>query len=280
MNPPAPRENPSIHVEPRFRVVNGRRLFSIEWVPASGARGTVVYLPPLAEEMNRCRTLVAETARALAADGWRCIVTDLHATGESDGDSDAADWAVWLDDTARLLEQLPADAGPTVLWGLRTGALLAAEVAAAVPAHVSRLLLWQPVTDGSLYLNQYLRVRIASQMVHAGDKETTELLRRRLMAGDALEVAGYPLPGRLAQALDSRKLSALADRISQPVAWVEVVSQEGGAPSPSSRKLIDAWPTPIEVQTVSCPVIWQVHDRERAPQLVQATRQLLGLVDA
>lgn len=263
--------------EPGFIDLGTRRAYAVQWRPTGAMRGTVVYVPPFAEEMNRCRTLAADAARALAADGWRCVLADLHATGESDGETAEADWDTWVADTAQLLQALGPSGGETVLWGMRTGALLAAEVAAAVPERVSRLLLWQPVLDGSLFLNQFLRLRIASQVVHAsGTKETTEGLRQRLAAGEVLEIGGYPLPGPLALALDRRKLAALAGRVPQPMAWVEVASQAGAPASPASRKLIESWPTPIRLETVAGQMVWQVHERADAPEMVQATRRLLG----
>lgn len=266
---------------PQFLHVNGRRLFGLTWQPEGPTLGTLLYLPPMAEEMNRCRSHVAATARAAAAKGWRCVLLDPYATGESEGDTDAADWDLWVTDTVSLLGQLAADgagtdaAQPVVLWGLRSGALLAAEVAVQAPQWVQRLLFWQPVLDGNLFLNQTLRLRIASQMVHDGAKETTDTLRQRLAAGDTLEVAGYPLPGRLAMALKTRKMAALCSGLTQPVSWLEVVSAEGAPVSPASRKVIDTWPTAVALQTVTGPMVWQVYDREDAPNLVQGTLALL-----
>jgi len=281
MNPSASRSPDPVAPEPGFIDLGNRRAYAVQWRPTGATRGTVVYVPPFAEEMNRCRTLAADAARALAADGWRCVLADLHATGESDGETAEADWDTWVADTAQLLQALGPSGGETVLWGMRTGALLAAEVAAAVPERVSRLLLWQPVLDGSLFLNQFLRLRIAAQVVHAsGAKESTEGLRQRLAAGEVLEIGGYPLPGPLALALDCRKLAALAGRVPQPMAWVEVTSQAGSPASPASRKLIESWPTPIRLETVGGQMVWQVHERAEAPEIVQATLRLLGPASA
>ncbi len=265
----------SVRVEPRFHDMGGHRLFAVHWLPQGPARGTVVCLPALAEEMNRCRTHVADTARALAAHGWHCVAPDPYGTGESEGSSEDADWHVWVQDTLALLATLRNGTGPVVLWGVRTGALLAAAAACATPAAVSHLLFWQPVLDGSLFLNQYLRLRIASQVVHAGDKETTDGLRRRLAAGETLEIAGYPLTGGLATALDGQKMAAMSAQLPQPLRWLEVVPQPGAAASPASRKLIDSWPTSVQLETVSCPMVWQVYDRMAAPELVQGSLRLL-----
>lgn len=270
----------SVQAVPQFLTLGGRRLYALCWQPAAAAKGTLLYLPPLAEEMNRCRSHVAGTARAAAAQGWRCLLLDPYATGESEGDSEAADWSLWVDDTVALVGQLAAQPGPLVLWGARTGALLAAEAARRAPQQVQHLLFWQPVLDGALYLNQTLRLRIASQMLQDGAKETTDSLRRRLADGDTLEVAGYPLPGRLAMALDSRKMATLREGLTLPVSWLEVVSADGGAAAPASRKLIDTWPVPVDLQTVACPMVWQVHDREDAPALVDGTLRLLARITA
>jgi len=36
----------------------------------------------------------------------------------------------------------------------------------------------------------------------------------------------------------------------------------------------------VTLETVACPMVWQVYDREDAPELVQATLRLLGVADA
>lgn len=262
-------------VEPRFLACGNHRLLAVHWTPSGSPRGTVVCVPPFAEEMNRCRTHVADTARALAVLGWQCVVPDLYGTGESEGTYETATWDTWVAELQSLLAGLPAQGGPTVLWGIRTGALLAASVAAEAPSRVSHLLFWQPVLDGNLFMNQYLRLRIASQMVHAGEKETTDELRRRLAAGETLEIAGYPLAGPLALAIDAQKMASHASRLQQGIHWLEVVAQPGGAALPASRKLIESWPRPIALETVHCPMVWQVYDRMNAPELVGGTVRLL-----
>ena len=44
---------------PQFLTLNGRRLFALRIEPVGPCRGSVLYLPPFAEEMNRCRSHVA-----------------------------------------------------------------------------------------------------------------------------------------------------------------------------------------------------------------------------
>ena len=43
----------------------------------------ILFVPPLFEEMNRTRALIAAIMRALAARGYGCWLPDLPGTGES-----------------------------------------------------------------------------------------------------------------------------------------------------------------------------------------------------
>lgn len=275
----APQGTRQSTARPGFHQFNGRRLFGLEIVPTGVCRGTVLYLPPHVEEMNRCRSHVVLQARALAALGWHCLLLDPHGTGESDGETDAADWDHWLADAGAAAAWLAQQTGhaPT-LWGIRTGALLATELAAGGQVPVAGLLLWQPVLDGKLYLNQYLRLRIASQLVREGDKETTESIRVRLAAGEVVEIAGYPLSGRLAAALSARRMAGFGQMAGLRVDWLEVVAKPEQALAMPSRKLADSWAATdvrVTTATVAGPMIWQLQEREEAPALQAASLRLM-----
>ncbi len=264
---------------PQFLTLNGRRLFALQIEPTGPCHGAVLYLPPFAEEMNRCRSHVVAQARAMAATGLRCLLLDPFGTGESDGRISDANWQLWLDDAIAATRWLAAiGPQPITVWGLRTGALLACDVAASAQVQVSQLLLWQPVVDGKLFINQYLRLRIASQMVSATERETTEQIRSRLAAGEVIEVAGYPLTGSMADSIGARQLHGRGLPTSTRVAWLEVVAKAEQPMLPASRRVLDALLAqglPVRSSTVACPMIWQLHERADAPALVAATLALL-----
>lgn len=268
---------------PQFLTVNGRRLFALLIEPTGLCHGAMLYLPPFAEEMNRCRSHVVGQARALAAAGWRTLLLDPFGTGESDGRISDANWQLWLDDAiaaARWLQALGPQ--PFTVWGLRTGALLACDVAASAQVQVAQLLLWQPVVDGKLFINQTLRLRIASQMVSATERETTEQIRSRLAAGEVIEVAGYPLSGGMADSIAARQLDGRGLPASTRIAWLDVVAKAEQPLAPASRRVLDALAAlglPVRSATVACPMIWQLHERADAPALVAATLGLLLAAD-
>lgn len=89
-----------------------------------GSGPALLVLPPLFEEMNRTRALLASTMRALAADGFSCWLPDLPGTGESERPLESVSWADWLEAAAAAAEAV----GPAAAVSLRGGALLDAPV--------------------------------------------------------------------------------------------------------------------------------------------------------
>jgi len=156
--------------------------------------------------------------------------------------------------------------------------LLAAELAHRGDVAVQHLLLWQPVLDGKLYLNQHLRLRLASQMVHDAGQETGDSLRARLAAGETLEVAGYPLTGPFADALGRRRMADFRGLERCRIDWLEVVSKPEQALALPSRKQVDALVAAgarLQVATAVAPPIWQLQEREDAPDLQAASLRLM-----
>ena len=234
--------------------------------------GDVLVVPAFAEEMHRCRAMVAMQARALARIGVGTLVLDLFGTGDSAGDHAGADWPTWIDDLQRGLAWLRSSGnGCSSLLGVRLGALLAAELAQRDGA-IERLLLWQPVLAAKPFYTQFLRIRIAAEM-HLPDRvKSTGELRERSAAGEAIEVSGYRVGPALARALDEVTLAEpLAVR---QVEWLDVLIGADSAPPAASAKAVEglrAQGIQVDYETVVGPPFWQVHEREIAPALIEAT---------
>ena len=107
--------------------------------PAQGGvmRGQVLYVHPLAEEMNKSRRMAAQQARALSTAGFAVLQIDLLGCGDSSGDFGDATWSAWIDDVLaachwlRIRRTSVNSAGstksvPLWLWGLRSGCFGAA----------------------------------------------------------------------------------------------------------------------------------------------------------
>ena len=181
--------------------------------PANGAPlGSILYVHPFAEEMNKSRRMAAQQARAFRARGYSVLQIDLQGCGDSGGDFGEARWELWHDDLALAAAWLATHAdGPVHLWGLRLGALLAADHLRQAPHSFAGLLLWQPVISGTQFMTQFLRFRLGAEMLSgAAAGKGTEQLRAQLAAGAALEIAGYELAPPLASAIERLDLAALA----------------------------------------------------------------------
>ena len=74
-----------------LRFTAGKR-FCLLHSPDRKAVGAVLYVHPLAEEMNRSRRMAALQARALAASGWVVLQDDFLGCGDRDADFGDADW--------------------------------------------------------------------------------------------------------------------------------------------------------------------------------------------
>ncbi|MFL6657066.1 MAG: hydrolase 2, exosortase A system-associated, partial [Massilia sp.] len=191
--------------------------------PQGQCRGALVYLHPFAEEMNKSRRMAATQSRALAALGYGVLQIDLQGCGDSEGDFGDARWEHWLADIDAARNWLHTRLNVAVgLWGLRLGALLALDYARKTP--VSQLLLWQPVLQGSAYLTQFLRLRVAGDMLdpEAGAGGSTKQLRAQLANGEALEIGGYMLAPQMAASIDALDAAALGPNCVTH--WMEMVS--------------------------------------------------------
>jgi pimeloyl-ACP methyl ester carboxylesterase len=91
-----------------------------EWMMRIGEGPSLLFLPPLFEELNRTRALLATTMRRLADRGFAGWLPDLPGTGESERALEEVTWQDWLDAAAAALEACGAVASVAV----RGGALL------------------------------------------------------------------------------------------------------------------------------------------------------------
>jgi exosortase A-associated hydrolase 2 len=270
----------AIDRRPFFHERGGQRLFFLHF-PVEAPHGGAVYFAPFAEEMNRARRMATLLGEALAKSGIETLVFDYAGTGDSEGEFGDAGWAGWREDGAAAIDWL-ADrtGGPVSAVGLRTGAALALEAAAARPGRVSRLTLWQPTPSGQLFLTQFLRLRLAAAMTGAGPGETTKGLRERLAGGATLEIAGYDLSPGMAAALDAMRLADLPPPDGCPVDWLEVSSSAPPEISPAGRAAIERWRAcgaRVDAEAVAGPPFWSIQEITTAAALIEATlRRLAG----
>lgn len=253
--------------------------FCIHYPGMGVPRGGIVYVHPFAEEMNKSRRMAALQARSLAASGYSVLQIDLFGCGDSNGDFVDANWDIWRNDVAlaaRWLSQRVA--GGLTLWGLRLGALLALDTAQACDPQPTGFVIWQPAMTGDALLTQFLRLRLASDMLSGGGAATgVQELRAQLDAGSPMEIAGYMLSPKLAAALGNLRLSKLQPANGE-VYWLEVVSQNGRGLSPAAQRVAESWTSGgvrLRTQCVTGPAFWSTVEATECPALITATTRML-----
>lgn len=226
--------------------------------------------------------MAALQARRLAHAGYNVLLIDLFGTGDSAGDFADARLDIWCDDVRRAARWLQEQNGPRlVFWGLRLGAVLAMEATREFAADLDRIVLWQPVVKGEQFMTQFLRLRLAADLMGQGEKVTTQDLRAAAYGGQRLEVAGYTLDPALVRALDGIELKGLAVPEKARVEWMEVAASAERALPPASRSVVDAWQAAhvrVKVTTVAGDAFWSTPEITVVPELIEATAaRLVGV---
>jgi exosortase A-associated hydrolase 2 len=267
--------------EPQFLQGPRGPLFSLYFPPAGGSASgrAVLHVPAFAEEMNKCRRMVALQARELAGQGLGVLLLDLYGTGDSHGDFADARWEIWRQDLATGVAWLRARGMQRLsLWGMRLGCLLAVDTLAELGGAVDHLLFWQPVASGQQMLTQFLRLRMAAGLL-GGERESVAQLRARLAAGESLEVAGYELAPDLAAALDRVSLADGPAPLGLRVDWLEVVAAQDRGLGPASARLVQAWEAAgvrVQARPVAGDAFWSTQEIALAPELIRCTGEIFA----
>ncbi len=251
--------------------------------PNKECRGVFIYVHPFGDEMNKSRRMVALQARAFAAMGFGVLLMDRFGCGDSNGEFGNARWDIWKQDLGIARSWLENRVtAPVSLWGLRLGALLALDFARSSANIIDKIILWQPVISGELFLTQFLRLRLANEMLSGGLEKTTgtQAMRSSLAVGERLVVAGYELTSDLTVAIDSlRAIKLLVPKV--PVHWFEIVSESGRTMPPAGAKVVRAWEkegSNPQVHLVPCVPFWATQEISECPELISATVRILSKV--
>lgn len=249
--------------------------------------GLALYIHPFAEEVNKSRRMAALQARALARVGVAVLQMDLLGCGDSSGDFGDATWGQWVNDVVEghqwLRVKYPANESkgkaPMWLWGLRMGCLLAVDAAKQIEEPCN-FLFWQPPASGKPLLQQFLRLKVAGDMLTGQSKGVMECMHQQLAGGSSVEIAGYMLAPGMASGLEQSALLPPTFSTTAPrVEWFELTTREDASLSPISAKTVQAWMQAgcrVNSHLINGPAFWQTTEIEDAPLLIDATTTALG----
>jgi exosortase A-associated hydrolase 2 len=182
---------------PVFFESGGHSLFGVLHRPAGGGaeRPAFVFCHPLAEEKLWSHRVFVSFARTLAESGYPVLRFDFTGNGDSEGNFSELSITTFKTDLHRAIEEAKRLTGaPSVsLLGLRFGATIATLVAEET-AGIQHLILWAPITDGELYLQELLRINLMTQMTtyKVVRQERPELVAA-MQQGHTVNVDGYEM---------------------------------------------------------------------------------------
>jgi uncharacterized protein len=247
-----------------LQVVGRGQRFAVHYPSCrSATAGALVYVHPFAEEMNKSRRMVALQSRALSLVGFAVLQVDLLGCGDSSGDLVDATWEDWVDDIV--------EASRWMLWGLRSGCLLAAQAAQRLAAPVS-LLFWQPATTGATVFQQFLRLEVAANMQVGSGKGILDGLRARLASGQVIDVAGYRVAPALAAGIERAKLEP--PQMPGQVVWLEISGRADAPLLPASATTVARWREAghqVRASVALGTPFWHSVEFEESPALISAT---------
>lgn len=173
----------------------------------------VLVVPPFAEEMNKSRKMMSLLLAETASDTTGGYLFDLYGTGDSEGDFCLATWDLWRANLIDMLDFIAAQKGgeQISIVAIRTGALLVNSVLAEkndASHKINSIHYWNPVFNASLFIAQFLRLKLAANMMrNKGPKVGVKELRQQLQDEGELEVAGYTLNQDLIEGMENSAIS-------------------------------------------------------------------------
>jgi exosortase A-associated hydrolase 2 len=251
------------------------------YYPASGKVSTkaFLYIHPFAEEMNKSRRMASLQSQALAANGYAVLRIDLFGCGDSSSDFGRVTPQHWLDDIELAWDWLNKRSHDSiVLWGLRFGATLALDFARAKNRWPAEFLLWQPVLNGETFMSQFLRLRVASEMLEGSAGGGVRMLRESLQNGESIEVAGYRLNPEMTSYIDSLRVNKMIPNFSR-INWIEMVTDADQGVSPAAAQTVKVWrdaQVAVDCSPVSGPAFWATQEITDCAALIQQTTQIFA----
>lgn len=228
-----------------------RRLFGCYHPPASGrSQGCgVVLCYPMGHEYILFHRTFRQLALRLAREGFPVLRFDYYGCGDSGGDWEAGTLRQWLADISLAIAETKdrSRVSRISLLGLRLGGTLALMVGAG-RRDVESMVLWDPVYDGTAYLEELKALQ--SEMIR-----DSHVVRRRDETGEAPdERLGFALSSSLQSEIAEISLRTMRDKPAERILIIESHPSIGQAPLVASLRGLKA-----DVDSISTPnrALWR-----------------------
>jgi alpha/beta superfamily hydrolase len=232
------------------------RLFGVFHAPVGSAtRSGFVLSHPFGEEKLWSHRVFVSLARTLARRGHAVLRFDFLGAGDSSGSTLDVSLETHVEDLTAAISTL-AERDDSLerigLIGLRLGATVAALVMERVTVTTlpgslvaGPLVLWDPVLNGTAYMQELLRSNLAMQLAAFGKVvETREVLRQRILDGGSVNVDGYEIGRTLLESCDRTDLlPASAKCYRGPTLIVPITPPNRRKQRPDLEELATSYPS-------------------------------------
>jgi exosortase A-associated hydrolase 2 len=253
------------------------RIFVVSHEPSAPVARAVLVVPAFAEEMNKSRRLVHETAEALERAGVWTIAPDLFGTGDSEGEFEEARWNVWIDDLRRTLDWARAlGAERFGVLMVRLGTALYRDAEAQLATTFERAVAWQPLLSGAEALRLLLRTKIMAIRMAGGTAPSLEALLQSLLTGaEPMELGGYLVSPQLAAAIQRAAGAIMESRAVREGMSVEIEPAASAARSAATEETAAGGSVWTRVR-IPGERFWLAVEPRPIPALVEATARFLA----
>jgi pimeloyl-ACP methyl ester carboxylesterase len=176
----------------------------------------IVLCYPMAHEYVYVHRAFAQLATRLARTGFHVFRFDYYGFGDSSGDSEESDIDQWIENISTAIDEIKSICAlaKVSLIGLRLGAT-ASVLAAAGRNDVESLVLWEPIINGSKYIEDLYALH--SKWVH----ENLPSNRYLSLSDRNLEIIGIPFFERLRSGLEKIDLTKLQKHLAKNILIIE-----------------------------------------------------------
>ena len=200
---------PMYEAAPFYFGVSPKRLYGFHHPPqvSRGKSSAVVLCAPIGQEYIQSHRVMYQLAVLLSRAGFHVLRFDYFGCGDSEGDFDQGSLVQWTKDIHTAVDEIRNRSKLTrvSLIGLRIGATLALRATVDSP-HVNSIIVWQPIFDGRLYLEELAVIqqsdyqRVEFQKIKTSDPPVMETPN---------EILGFPMTSELRRELEMISLDGL-----------------------------------------------------------------------
>lgn len=226
--------------------------------------------------------MIALLGRSLAVAGIPMLHLDLSGTGDSDGKLINSTLDAWIGDLQSGINWLQKNypQTPISIISLRMGSLLAQKLLEQNP-DIEHQILWQPVLQGKLHMQQFIRLLVAGDINTDSTQRTgTAEYISQLEKQQQLEIAGYQLGARLYHEICN--LEFIPDAVStKRIDWFELVNNSDRPLLPASEKALEKLSEQklsVSAQTITGSQFWSSQEIVDSGALITKTCEAMSNV--